>query len=101
MRWNTILILSIAACLVVDSFPHFGPPQFRYTGSDPNTHIWNLGWPLATAIYDQHNGVHAGPLVYVLVPMEVVALAAAAIAVAMSRSGGRMAHPARPGNHGP
>jgi len=50
MRWNTILILSIAACLMVDSFPHFGPPQFRYTGSDPNTHIWNLGWPLATAL---------------------------------------------------
>ncbi len=80
-----------AACLVVD-FPYFGPPQFRYTGSDPNTHAWNLGWPLATAIYDQHSGLHAGPLAYVLVPIEVVVLVGAAIAVSMSRSrrvGGR------------
>jgi hypothetical protein len=79
MRFRAVGILLIGACLLVDFFPRFGPPDFRYTGSDPATHVWNLGWPLATAIYDQRSGMHVGPLAYVLVPIEIVVLAAAAI----------------------
>ncbi len=76
----------LVAALLIDFFPTFGPPQFRYTGSDPNTHVWNLGWPLATTVYDQRWGLHASPFAYVLFPIEVVVLVPAGIAVRMCRA---------------
>ncbi len=51
----------IAACLVLDLFPQYGPPHFRYTGSDPDVPVWNLGWPLAEFIYDPRHGLQVGP----------------------------------------
>ena len=38
------LLLCVAAC-----WPMHGPPGFRYTGSDPAFHVWNLGWPLVVS----------------------------------------------------
>ncbi len=52
-RSQKILLLSVGITLLLISvFPTFGPPHFRFTGSDPNRFVWNLGWPLATCIYD-------------------------------------------------
>ncbi|QDT51133.1 hypothetical protein Pan258_52160 [Symmachiella dynata] len=52
-RGQKIILLSVGfAILLISVFPTFGPPNFRYTGSDPNRFVWNLGWPLATCIYD-------------------------------------------------
>lgn len=48
-------------CLLHNVFPWFGPPQFRYTGSDPERSVWNFGWPLATAIHDAQFGFHFAP----------------------------------------
>lgn len=38
---------------IIDFFPWHGPPAFRYTGSDPSHHVWNLGWPIPWIIYDE------------------------------------------------
>lgn len=59
--WTLGCVLYLACCVVLDLFPRFGPPDFRYTGSDPAFHVWNLGWPLALAIYDARSGLHIGP----------------------------------------
>ncbi len=80
-------ILCVAACLAFDFFPSFGPPHFRYTGSDPATHVWNLGWPLVTAIYDRRSGLHVGPVGEVLFAIQTIGFAAlTAVAIAASRS---------------
>ena len=52
--------------LVIALFPHFGAPHFRYTGSDPNHDVWNLGVPIATCIYDSATtpNFFIGPLAY-------------------------------------
>lgn len=39
--------------LAVDFWPRFGPPDFRYTGSDPSSTVLNLGIPIAHFIYDE------------------------------------------------
>jgi hypothetical protein len=65
---NQILALTVLAVVFVllAFMPHWGPPHFRYTGSDPGHHVWNLGWPLATCIYDSVHSPHlfAGPFAY-------------------------------------
>lgn len=79
--------MCVAACLTVDFFPSFGPPHFRYTGSDPATQVWNLGWPLVTAIYDKRSGLHVGPVGGVLFAIQAIGLAAlTAVVIAASRT---------------
>jgi hypothetical protein len=58
------------AFVVIDCFPKFGAPHFRYTGSDPAHHVWNLGWPFVLAIYDSRSGLHFGPFVYAVIPLQ-------------------------------
>ena len=71
-RHKSLLLLAyVALCLVVDLFPYFGPPAFRYTGSDPAVFVWNFGWPFTTFIYDSRSGVHVGPGAYLLVAAQV------------------------------
>ena len=52
------LILVIFIFGIIDFFPTYGPPFFRYTGSDPKHFVWNFGWPLAWFIYDETNPPH-------------------------------------------
>lgn len=47
-------LLLVVMCL----FPRHGPPDFRYTGSDPAIDVWNFGWPTATMIWDSRSGLH-------------------------------------------
>jgi hypothetical protein len=62
----------VICCLVLDFWPRFGPPDFRYTGSDPAIAVWNLGWPLAEFIYDPRSGLHEGPTAFPLIAIEAV-----------------------------
>lgn len=71
-RWRLWLISYIIVCLLIDLYPRFGPPYFRYTGSDPSRHVWNLGWPMPTTIVD--SGIHVGPVALPLVMMEIVVI---------------------------
>ncbi|QDU53895.1 hypothetical protein [Aeoliella mucimassa] len=74
-KLTTLAVFSyVAICLAVDFIPHHGPPLFRYTGSDPEVHVWNIGWPLGTAIYDPRYGWHWGPEAFVVLPLQVVLL---------------------------
>jgi hypothetical protein len=71
----------LLACLLVDFLPHHGPPDFRYTGSDPAIAVWNLGWPLAWFIYDPRYGFQVGPLAYLMLTFQFVLLAGGVIVV--------------------
>ena len=65
---NQIVALIVLAVIfaVLVLMPHWGAPHFRYTGSDPEHNVWNLGWPLATCIYDSAHSPHQffGPFAY-------------------------------------
>lgn len=83
--WWRIAIGCLIAFAVVDLFPRHGPPDFRYTGSDPSYHVWNLGWPLALTIYDSRSGIHIGPFLYVVVPFQAVVVSLIAAAAFLIR----------------
>src|SRR5688500_8656597 len=80
-RWKLIAGVFVLACLLTDLFPRYGPPAFRYTGSDPRQAVWNLGWPLPLAIYDARSGFHVGPVAYAVLPVQFLAFAADAVAL--------------------
>lgn len=48
-------VLLVLAFGIIDFFPVYGSPFFRYTGSDPQNLVWNFGWPIAWFIYDEIN----------------------------------------------
>lgn len=73
----------VLACLALDFLPRFGPPEFRYTGSDPTVPVRDLGWPLALTIYDARSGLHIGPSVYLVPPAQFLVLPAAMSLVAV------------------
>ncbi|HEY1052430.1 MAG TPA: hypothetical protein VGE39_21820 [Prosthecobacter sp.] len=61
------LALLLLIFAVIDFFPTYGPPFFRYTGSDPNHHVWNFGLPFAWTIYDKDTApfwITSPPMVY-------------------------------------
>ena len=55
MTHTVITALLFCAFVVIDAFPTYGPPFFRYTGSTPKHLVWNFGWPIPWAIYDAIN----------------------------------------------
>jgi hypothetical protein len=75
LLWVAAASLYFLACMVMDLLPRQGPPDFRYTGSDPAFAVWNLGWPSAQFIYDARTGLHTGPTAVPLVALQVVSLA--------------------------
>ena len=74
-RRTILLVVYITISLIIDFYPTYGRPHFRYTGSDPSIEVWNLGWPIATMIYDSTSGIHVGPFAYVFFPLQFVILA--------------------------
>lgn len=50
-------------------FPHHGAANFRYTSPDPEINVWNIGWPIATMIWDYRNGLHFGPWAVIMFPL--------------------------------
>lgn len=73
--WKAAVLVFVLACVAMNFFPHYGPPHFRYTGSDPAHEVWNLGWPLALFIYDPANGFHIGPSASIVLPAQLLILA--------------------------
>ena len=66
-RPRNVLVLSAVFLILVTVAvrPRWGPPAFRYHGSDPTRPVWNLGWPVAYAIYDATTGFHVGPFGFI------------------------------------
>src|SRR5437899_6722755 len=83
--WWRIAIACLVAFIAMDLFPWHGAPFFRYTGSDPAYPVWNLGWPLALAIYDSRSGIHMGPFLYAVVPFQALVLSLIAAAAFLLR----------------
>jgi hypothetical protein len=84
-----VALISIALGFVwVDFYPRFGPPDFRYTGSDPAHHVFNLGWKLALFIYDSNQDapLQWGPLTEYVLAFELLVLAVLIIAPEMLKS---------------
>lgn len=50
-----IIALLLLVFGVIDLLPSYGPPFFRYTGSDPKHLVWHFGWPIPWVIYDEIN----------------------------------------------
>lgn len=98
MQRTRSLIYFIAAVLgawfLALAVPNYGPPNFRYDGSDPDRYVWNFGFPFATAIYDKQSGWHPGPFSLVLIPMEAVCVMVI-IAIACWLRARRTAHSAK------
>ena len=69
------LFIYILFCLLIDLFPNFGLPNFRYTGSNPTVHVWNFGWPLASFLYDPESGLHVSPVGVLVVIAQLFVLA--------------------------
>ncbi len=84
-RSKVVVASYVFACLVFDLFPRFGPPNFRYTGSDSTVPVWNLGWPHALAIYDARSGLHISPSVYFVPPAQLLGLVTAMALVTVLR----------------
>jgi hypothetical protein len=80
MRWTLLASISAVALPLSNFFPHAGRPHFQYIGSDPNIGVVNLGWPLATGIYDSRSELHVGPLARVGWPLQIVAFVAVGFA---------------------
>ena len=88
-RTKTAVASYVVVCFALDFFPRFGPPEFRYTGSEPTFPVWNLGWPLALAIYDVRSSLHVSPSVYLVPPAQLlVLLATVAFISIVKRAGG-------------
>lgn len=79
VRLKVVGAVFVILCVLHNVFPRFGPPQFRYTGSDPERSVWNFGWPLANAIHDPQSGFHMGPGGLLLPLIEVVVFSAVVV----------------------
>jgi hypothetical protein len=64
----------VTVCLIVDLWPRIGAPDFRYTGSDPEWYVWNIGWPLALAIYHPGLGFFPGPGIIPIIVLQALGL---------------------------
>ena len=79
------LAIYSALCLAINLFPFYGQPSFRYTGSDPAYHVWNLGWPVPLVILDDRYGLQVGPFAYAVIPLQVVVPVAVIVVSALIR----------------
>ncbi|MGB4929496.1 MAG: hypothetical protein WBP43_05975 [Chitinophagales bacterium] len=76
LKWLIIFLAIIFA--IIDFYPEFNVPQFRYTGSDPNHFVWNIGYPLALFIFDNENSpfIFAGPVFFIALPIQILIIMA-------------------------
>ena len=60
---NSSLLTVAVVIFVLNLFPHYGTAHFRYTGSEIEREVWNIGPPIALAIYDPETvqRSHIGP----------------------------------------
>lgn len=55
-KWQRLLVFGVLIFMLAFLIgPNYGPPNFRYTGSDPENHVWNFGWPVSTFILDSNS----------------------------------------------
>lgn len=64
-----LLLTLILINSIILFYPRFGSPSFRYTGSNPEAEVLNLGLPIAHFIYDssQDFPIIFGPLAEIVI----------------------------------
>jgi len=69
-----LIFLLLFIFIVMDFYPEFKNPDFRYNGSDPNNEVWNLGFPIGLFIYDSNNSpnLFLWPLSYVVLLIQSI-----------------------------
>lgn len=82
-----ILVGLVLLFLFMDLFPQRGAPAFRYSGSDPDRVVLNLGLPLPLFIYDEAKipPLAIGPFAQMLVPLQVLILGLVSLAPSITR----------------
>lgn len=70
---KTIIVLSMLL-LVINFFPRWSSPDFRYNGSTPENQVLNLGLPFAHFIIDINNSpfIFFGPTMYFILPLDLL-----------------------------
>ncbi|QDV75694.1 hypothetical protein [Botrimarina mediterranea] len=76
--------LHLLLLVIATVWPTWGPPQFRYTGSNPDRPVWNFGYPVSAFIFDEEvlPAWHMGPLTrtwLIVMPIWVVGVLSANI----------------------
>src|ERR1044072_2695589 len=71
---RALIALPYLAFVVMNFLPIRGKPQFKYEGSGSAEQVWNIGWPVAPAIYDARDGFHFHPTPWFLLPWQVLFL---------------------------
>lgn len=74
---GTILFYSLLVIfLVMDLYPEYGSPYFRYTGSDPEDKVLNMGWPFTLFIIDFNTKpfLFDGPFLIIMIPLQLIGL---------------------------
>ncbi len=76
LKWLIIFLVILFA--IIDFYPTFNVPQFRYTGSDPNHFVWNIGYPEALFIFDNDTSpfIFTGPMFFIALPIQILILIA-------------------------
>ncbi|WP_157446996.1 hypothetical protein [Cytophaga aurantiaca] len=80
LKVGAILFYSLLAIfLIMDLYPEYESPHFRYTGSDPNDEVLNMGWPFASFIIDFNTKpyVFDGPFLILMIPIQLFSLSIA------------------------
>ena len=77
MRLNRarIIIKSlIVFFFIIDLFPIFDKPYFRYNGSNQENLVWNLGYPFVLLIYDPSNSpyIFKSPIFWLAISIQLL-----------------------------
>lgn len=98
--WKIACGVYIAICAIIDFLPSYGAPHFRYTGSDPDIQVWNIGYPLAFFIYDPKFGLQIAPIAFPVIGLQVILFCLVA-GVHLTIRKGRTPSPTEPRKLGP
>lgn len=73
---NILLYSLLVIFLIMDLYPEYGSPHFRYTGSDIDNTVLNLGYPLASLIIDFETAPYffIGPSTIIIIPTQLFVL---------------------------
>jgi len=66
--------ISLLILVVINIFPRFKGPDFRYTGAEPSHHVWNFGWPIGHIIYDENYGIQFSPWPFIVFVVSIEAI---------------------------
>ena len=76
---NVLLYSLLIIFIIMDLYPEYGSPNFRYTGSNIENDVLNLGWPFTLVIIDFNTKPYLfdGPFLLIMIPIQLFILSIA------------------------